>query len=221
MPVQIDDKTSDRASAVPRNLAGDLDDAWRGNPKLSSQSKIVAFISSGDDLGMPAILSDVAAAISALDKQVTLVLDIDDGESPGYIELLREMGDYLLVDLPFKPTPFASSILSGCDLVIVASSCKLDNIDETMKLVKVLLFLGIDPEKVAAILVDPEGILPSASLADIKPYLETSLGIEMAGVVSFDARSRQPSYRESQSKIPSGPDSQLARDIQQLAQYIK
>jgi hypothetical protein len=221
MPVYIDDKTSDRASAVRRNLAGDFDDAWRGNPRLTSQSKIVAFISSGDDLGMPAILSDVAAAISALDKQVTLVLDIDDGESPGNIELWREMGDYLLVDLPFKPTPFASSILSGCDLVIVASSCKLDNIDETMKLVKVLLFLGINPEKVAAILVDPEGILPSASLADIKPYLETSLGIEMAGVVSFDARSRQPSYRESQSKIPSGPDSQLARDIQQLAQYIK
>lgn len=235
--------------------------------KSSTQSKIVAFISSSDDLGMTTLLSDVAAAISALDKQVTLVdvglaaspgtgrlipeIDTsDNGKTPsvcevlpsgirvlymdgdsgskddvanGNIELLHQLSDvadYLLVGLPFKPTPFARSILSDSDLIIVASSCKFENINETRNVVKALLFLGISAEKIAAILVDPCGILPSASLAGIKPYLEDSLGIELAGVVSFDATVHELSNLESQPIIYSRPGSQLARDIRQLAQYI-
>lgn len=208
MPVLIDDKACYPASEV------------RG-ARLAGQPKIVAFISICDGLGMTAILSNVAAAISALDKQVTLV-DVAL-EEVNDIKLLREMGDadYLLVDLPFKPTPFASSILSNCDLVIVASSCKLDEIYETMNIVKVLLYLGIATERIAAILVDPEGILPSPSLLDIKPYLESSLGIEMAGVVSFDASEYEVSYLDNQSIVHYKPDSQLSRDIRQLASFIQ
>ena len=245
--------------------------------KLSGPSKIIAFISASDDLEMTTLLPDVAAAISALDKQVTLVdatpgqrsgknqvevasleasrviletatsnngktplvcelipsgirvLNINgdseskDSVATGDFELLHKLSDvadYLLVDLPFKPTPFARSILSSCDLIIVASSCKFDNINETINVVKGLLFLGITAEKIAAILVDPEGILPSTALAGIKPYLEASLGIELAGVVSFDTKAHQLSYLESQPTIHSSPGSQLARDIRQLAQYI-
>jgi Flp pilus assembly CpaE family ATPase len=245
--------------------------------KISNQSKIVAFISASDDLEMTTLLSDVAAAISALDKQVILVnatpgqrsgknqaeaasprdsrviletATSNNGKTPsvcevlpsgirvpsidgdseskdsvvtGDIELLHKLSavaDYLLVDLPFKPTPFARSILSSCDLIIVASSCKFDNINETVNVVKGLLFLGITAEKIAAILVDPEGILPSTALAGIKPYLEASLGIELAGVVSFDTKDHQLSYLESQPIIHSSPGSQLARDIKQIAQYI-
>jgi hypothetical protein len=117
---------------------------------------------------MPVILSNIAAAVAALGKQVTLVnvasstetgreadaapdagrvilettdadngkagaacevlpsgirlLHVDDtspagGATAGNIELLHNMGDvidYLLVDLPFRPTPFARlSFLSG------------------------------------------------------------------------------------------------------------
>ncbi len=169
--------------------------------------RIVAFISSSDNRGTE-LLSGVAAAIAAGDKQAT-VLSIDggDGENDGDIGRLQAMGDladYLLVDLPFRPTPFARSVLSGCDLVIVAGSCKIEFLTEAENIVKELLFLGIDPARVAGVLVDPEGILSSASLADIKPYLESSLGIEMAGVISFDSAS-----------------SQMARDIEQLAGYIK
>jgi hypothetical protein len=169
--------------------------------------RIVAFISSSDNRGTD-LLSGVAAAIVAGDKQVRVLrIDGGDGENEGDIGLLESMGDvadYLLVDLPFRPTPFARSVLADCDLVIVAGSCKIEYLSEAENIVKVLLFLGIDPAKVAGVLVDPEGILSSASLADIKPYLESSLGIEMAGVISFDSAS-----------------SQMARDIEQLAGYIK
>jgi MinD-like ATPase involved in chromosome partitioning or flagellar assembly len=244
--------------------------------KPSGQPKIISFIGSGEYLGMPTIMSDLAGALAALDKQVTLVdvavgkaddkvpagapspekgrvvletdagdektpsvcevlpsgisvLHIDgdaaagDGPGSANIELLHKMGDatdYLLVDLPFKPTPFARAVLAESDLIIVASSCKLDDIYETKNVVKVLLFLGIAPEKTAALLVDPEGILPSASLAGIRPYLETNLGIETAGAVSFDAKTHQLSYLENQPVVASAPGSQLAQDIKQIAQFI-
>jgi len=152
--------------------------------------KTIAFISSEENLGMASILSDLAEAIATLDDT-----------------------DYLLVDIPSKPDPSAASVISGCDLVMVVSSCKLDYIDETKNIVKDLLFLGIAPDKTAALLVDPEGILPSAILDSIRTYLETNLGIEMAAGISFDAKAEEISYQES-------PDSHPAQDILKLARYI-
>jgi hypothetical protein len=181
-------------------------------PGLSTQPKIVAFISPDDDLQMTALLSDVAAAIGALGKQ-TKVLHIyggyqgEDGLVTEGNELLPELSgvaDYLLVNLPSRPTPFARPILLNCDLIIVASSCKIEFLSVAENVVKALLYLGIDTEKVAGLLFDPEGILSSASLADIKPYLEDCLGLEMAGVVSYE----------------SGSGDRMARDIEALAQYI-
>ncbi len=221
MPVGTGDKINYRTSEV----SGSVESLLATEP--CGQPKIVAFISSSDNLGTE-LLSGVAAAISALDKQVALVdldpanektlsvgealppgvkvLHIDgDSESGDDWAAMGDVADYLLVDLPFRPTPFTRSVLSDCDLVIVPSSCKIEFLSEAENIVKVLLFLGIAAEKVAGVLVDPEGILSSASLAGIKPYLESSLGIEMAGVVSFG----------------DGPESQLDRDIEQLVQYIK
>jgi CheY-like chemotaxis protein/MinD-like ATPase involved in chromosome partitioning or flagellar assembly len=243
----------------------------------SGRSKIVAFVSAVAGLGMPVILSNVAAAIAALGKQVVLVdvavardidtipegtaapeagrviletgdgaaakagpacevlpsgirlLHIDDTSSPEVVapaapvELLPEMGDaadYLLVDLPFQPTPFARSVLSSCGLVVIASSCRFDNIYDITNVIKVFRFLGIGMETMAALLVDPEGAYPSVSLAGIKPYLEGNLNIELAGAVSFDARVHQLSYLETQPIILSSPGSQLAQDIRQIARYV-
>jgi cellulose biosynthesis protein BcsQ len=195
----VSDKTDYQTSTV---------DTWLAPEK----PKIVVFIRSSDNQNTD-LLSGVAAAIEAHDRQARVLIFNSDSE-PGdelaadNIEFLQSMSgvvDYLLVDLPFRPTPFARSVLSDCDLVIVASSCKFDFLSEAEDIVKVLLFLGIAAEKVAGVVVDPEGILSSASLADIKPYLEASLGIEMAGVVSY------------------GDDTggQLDRDIEQLVRYIK
>jgi CheY-like chemotaxis protein/MinD-like ATPase involved in chromosome partitioning or flagellar assembly len=244
---------------------------------FSGRSKVIAFVSAAADLGMPVILANVAAAVTVLGKQVTLVdvtagppagagqadttpqaagrviletrdagngktgpacevlpsgirvLHVDnafppgDGAAAGSIELLRKLGDvtdYLLVDLPFEPTPFARSVLSGCGLIVIAASCRFDNIYEIKNVIRVFRFLGIAPETMAAVLVDPEGAFPGVSLAGLKPYLEGSLGIELAGAVSFDARAQRLSYLETQPIILSSPGSQLARDIKQIAQYI-
>jgi cellulose biosynthesis protein BcsQ len=197
MPAGTSDRTDYQTATV---------ESWLAPEK----PKTIAFISSSDNTGTE-LLSGVAAAISARDKRVR-VLCIDGNAEAGdglsadteFWPAVSGVADYLLVDLPFRPTPFARSVLAGCDLVIVASSCKFDFLSEAEDIVKVLLFLGIAAEKVAGVVVDPDGILSSASLADIKPYLEANLGIEMAGVVSFGADAGD----------------ELDRDIEQLVRYI-
>lgn len=174
---------------------------------VPEQTKIIAFISTSDNQDTE-LLSGLAAAIAAGNRKVRVWRADNDAEAgDGLLEGDNELpeADYLLVDLPFRPTPMARAVLGDCDLVIVTGSCKIDFLSEAENIVKVLLFLGIEPERVAGVLIDPEGILSRASLAEIKPYLESRLDIEMAGVFSFG----------------SAPESQPERDIERLVQYIK
>jgi hypothetical protein len=205
MPVDADEKIGYRNLVANGSLA-----PWLASGP-TSQPEIIAFISPGDDLGMAALLGNVAAAISALDKRVKVLHINGEFQAENYlsenIEQLQERNnaaDYLLVELPNRPTPFAGAVLLNCDLIIVASSCKIEYLGATENIVRELLYLGIETERVAGLLFDPEGIQSSASLADIKPYLRDSLGIEIAGVVSFE----------------SGPGSRMDEDIDRLAQYI-
>ena len=167
-------------------------------PALSGRSRVVAFIGSSDNAPMDTLLSGLADALSTPDRRVALV------DCPEDIELMggTDSADFLLVDLPFRPGPFVGSVLAGCDLVIVAGSCKFEYLPEAENIVKSLLYLGIDLEKVTGVVVDSEGILSSESLAGLGSFLESVLGIEMAGAVSLDSGS-QPS-----------------RDIERLARYI-
>jgi hypothetical protein len=198
MPAGISDRTDYQISTV---------ESWPAPQK----TRIIAFISSSENAGRE-LLSGVAAAISARAERARVLIfdseslagDETEAENTGSLQAARGIADYLLVDLPFRPTSFARSVLAASDLVLVASSCKFDFLSEAEDIVKVLLFLGIAAEKVAGVVVDPDGILSSASLADIKPYLEANLGIEMAGVVSFGADAGD----------------ELDRDIEQLVRYI-
>jgi two-component system alkaline phosphatase synthesis response regulator PhoP len=243
--------------------------------KPDGQLGIIAFINSSDTPGMTVILSEIAAAITEMEKQVTMVevtsarkgltnqaaapmkspgrailetttgntektepacevlpsgirvLHItesaDESDSTSSIELMHGMSgatDYLLVDLPFKPSPFTKSVLATCELAVIASGYKLKDISEIHNIVKLLSFSGVAPVKTAAILIDTEGTFPAASLSSIKPYFEANLGIDLAGVISFDAKVYQLSYLESQPIIRSGQNSQFAQNIRQIARYI-
>ena len=245
--------------------------------KPDGQLGIIAFVNLSDNPGMTVILSEIAAAITEMEKQVTLVevtaarkdhksqaaaplknpgraimeantgsvekeepacevlpsgirvlhitesADEIDAAAGHSIELLHGMSgatDYLLVDLPFKPSPFAKSVLATCELTIIVSGYKLKDISEIHNIVRLLNFSGVTPVKIAAILIDTEGTFPAASLSSIKPYFEANLGIDLAGAISFDAKVFQLSYLESQPIIKSGQNTQFAQNIRQIARYI-
>jgi DNA-binding response OmpR family regulator len=157
------------------------------------------------------------------------VLHVDDasdgknGVPDNSFDLIKKIGktnDYLLVVLPLKPTPFTRSVLTGSDLAIIISDYRVDNILGTKNTITLLRFLGLTPEKMATMLVDPEGKHPNLTVANLKPYIEANLGITLAEVISFDAKMYQLSYLDSQTIIQSNQNQKLAQDIRQISRYI-
>lgn len=139
------------------------------------------------------------------------------------LDLIKKIGrsnDYLLIVLPLKPTAFTSSILTTSDLTFIMSDYRIDNILGTKNTITLLKFLGVTPEKIATVLVDPEGRYPNLTAANLKPYIEANLGVTLAEVISFDAKMYQSFYMDSQPIIESNPTQKLTHDIRQIARYI-
>jgi DNA-binding response OmpR family regulator len=146
-----------------------------------------------------------------------------NGGPDSSFDLIKRIGktnDYLFIILPLKPTAFTKSVLAASDLAIVMSDYRIDNILRAKNTITLLRFLGLTPEKLTAVLVDPEGSYPDLSAVNLKPYIEANLGITLAEVISFDAKMYQLSYLDSQLIIQSNPNQKLTQDIRQIARYI-
>jgi DNA-binding response OmpR family regulator len=157
------------------------------------------------------------------------VLHLDEASSSGNgasessLDLIKTIGknnDYLLVDLQLKPNIFNSSVLTGSDLTLLFSDYRIEKLQETKNTITLLQFLGIEPEKIAIVMVDPEGKNPNLTTQNMKPYVEAALGITLVEVVSFDAKTYQLFYLDSQPIIQSNPKQKLAQDLKRIAQYI-
>jgi len=162
--------------------------------------EIIAFVTLERDPGLASVLSGLASAISTPYNQVALI-----DETSGEVHLQSGTGEpgYVLIDIPYQPSPSTAAVLAACDLVMIVCSGKLDYIDAAQGIVKGLLSLGIAPEKTAALLVDPRGMLSGAALDGLKTYVEAVLGVAMAGGVSLD---------------PEDPE--MSADIFKLAAYL-
>jgi DNA-binding response OmpR family regulator len=235
---------------------------------------IITILNPGELPGMTVLLSEIAAALTELDKQVTLVevgqtatgqndtpqeargraiLDTTPGDTDksgpacetlpsgirllhitesgeeatdsiqNSLQMLRGMSgttDYLLIDLPFKPSPFTKSLLTSAELALIASGYKIKEICELHNIIQLLNFSDVPSSKIAAMLVDTAGDFSASSLNSIKPYFEANLGIDLAGAVSFDAKTYQLSYLENQPIIKSGLNPQFGINIRQIARYL-
>ncbi len=139
------------------------------------------------------------------------------------IEVVRGMSgatDYMLIELALKPSPFTKAALAACEMTVIACGHKLNDMSGISEVIRLLGFSGVPPEKIAAILVDPEGIFPPAALSSLKPYFETTFGVDLAGVISFDAKVYQLSYLESQPLVRSSQSSPFAQSVRQIARYL-
>jgi len=157
------------------------------------------------------------------------VMQIDDAangknaaadNSLDLIERIGRANDYLLVLLPLKPTAFTSAMLTRSDMAMIMSDYRINNIINTKNTITLLHFLGVPSEKIATVLVDPEGRYPNITAGNLKPYIEANLGVTLAEVISFDAKMYQLFYMDSQPIIQSNPTQKLTQDIRQIAHYI-
>jgi DNA-binding response OmpR family regulator len=157
------------------------------------------------------------------------ILHIDTAASPedeisaGNVNLIQKIcqsNDYVLIDLPLHPAPFTSAILKNSSLTVLMSDYRLTNIAEMQSTVTLFRFLGMKLTDIAAILVDTEGEFPGLSLANVKPYIEANLGINVAEVISYDAKMCQLFFLDNQPFIQSNPNHKFSQDIRQIAKYI-
>ena len=140
--------------------------------------------------------------------------------SVSLIQKVCKNNDYVLIDLPLTPSPFTTSILKNSNLTVIMGDYRLTSIPEIQNIVTLFRFLGMKPEEIVAVLIDPEGEFPGLSLGSVKPYIEANLGITLAEVISFDAKMCQLFYLDSQPVVQSNPNQQFSQDITQIAKFI-
>ncbi len=147
----------------------------------------------------------------------------DEEVSSRGISSLKKMcrnNDFVLLDLPLTPAPATSSILKYSDLKVIVSDYRLAGLTETKNTVTLFRFLGMKPEEMAALLVDPEGEFSGLTLSSLKPYMEANLGIMLAEVISFDAKMSQLFYLDSQPIVISNPNHKFSQKIVEIAKFI-
>jgi len=193
----------------------------KDNVSSKQQGRVILEVDSADNSPQEKGLETLPSGIRVL--HIDDVFNGQNGESENSLDLVQKIGkanDYLLVDLLLKPNHFASSMLMSSDLIMILSDYRIDSLATVKNTVTLLHFLGIAPAKIALVLVDPEGKTKNLTAANMKAYIEASLGITLVEVVSFDAKMYQLFYMDSQPVIQSNPNQKLAQDLKQIARYI-
>jgi CheY-like chemotaxis protein/MinD-like ATPase involved in chromosome partitioning or flagellar assembly len=147
----------------------------------------------------------------------------DEEVSPHCISSIKQMSknnDYVLLDLLLTPAPATASVLKYSDLKIIMGDYRLSGLTEIKNTVTLFKFLGMKPEEMAAVLVDPEGEFSGLTLNSLKPYMEANLGITLAEVISFDAKMSQLFYLDSQPLVMTNPNHKFSQEIVQIARFI-
>ncbi|MBN1160777.1 MAG: response regulator [Dehalococcoidales bacterium] len=204
----------------------DASNSYKGQPgknKVSSEQdgRVILEVDTNGNGGQEPGLETLPSGIRVL--HVDDVFDDNNGASEVSLDLVQKIGksnDYLLVDLPLKPSHFTTSILKSSDLVMILSDYRIDNLITTRNAVTLLNFLGITAEKMAVVLADSEGKNQNLTTANMKPFVEANLGIMLVEVVSFDAKMYQLFYLDSQPVIQSNPNQKLAQDLKRIARYV-
>ncbi len=186
---------------------------------LKKSAPVIIETDAADDAAEPGY-ETLPSGIRMLHIDAVSEKEDEAANSVNLIKKVCQSNDYALIDLPLVPTPFTTSVLKNSGLAIIMGDYRLSSIPDIQNTVKLFRFLGMKPEQIAAVLVDPESEFSSLSLGNIKPYIEANLGITLAEVISFDAKMNQLFYLDSQPIILANPSQQFSKDIRQIAKYI-
>lgn len=99
---------------------------------------------------------------------------------------LRSMADYVVSDAPQSDA--AKAILKHCEVVVLvtgAESGALNNVSSTAAL---LQKNGIDGGRLAAVVVDREGLVSHMDFARVTPIIESATKIRLMGIIPHDSQ---------------------------------
>jgi len=147
-----------------------------------------------------------------------------EGFSPADVDLLvdrlRQVTDYLLVDLPFQPSNAALAILSKCNFVAIVTDSKVGALSSVKSIATVLELLGISQQRMGAVVIDREGMFPEWQLSKMKSTIELSAGVRLLGVIPYDTKTSLELVPGGTSVLLSNPDCPMAWAMRGMAQHI-
>jgi len=143
---------------------------------------------------------------------------------PSYVGLLckrlRQVADYLLVDLPSQPSDSGKVALTRCDLIILVTDSKADDLPNVKSTVALLGILGIPQERVAVVVTDRDMTFANVELPKLKSAIEARTGVSLLGIIPYDTKASLESGAGSTPAILSNSNCPMAWSIREVAENI-
>lgn len=133
---------------------------------------------------------------------------------------LREVADYILLDLSTPLTTLRKAALGRCDLVILVSLLQPGTLPDLKTISSLLQKMGVAKKKLRVVLLDREEIFPEEALSNLKSLIEMDTKLRLLGIIPYDTKAALQLVPGTAPLILSNPNSRLAWSIREIASHI-
>lgn len=133
---------------------------------------------------------------------------------------LREVADYLLLDLSAPLSNLGKATLNKCDLVVIVTDFKAGTLPDLKTTTTLLQKLGVAKERLGAVLIDREATFPEKALSNMKSIIELNTKVSLLGVVPYETKASLKIVSGTAPLILSDPNSPMAWSIREVASHI-
>ncbi|MFP4642475.1 MAG: response regulator [Chloroflexota bacterium] len=99
------------------------------------------------------------------------------------LDELRQMADYVLLDLSADPSSAGKEAIRNCDLNVIVIGTDSDALASIRPSAALLGRLGVSQDRMATVVIDHDGLLPKIEVPRIKSVVESSAGVSLLGLI--------------------------------------
>ncbi len=136
------------------------------------------------------------------------------------VEVLRSMGDFILVDVSARPSDVDKAVLSKCDFIVVVTGSGRDGLSTAGTTVALLEKLGVGREQIGIAVVDRDGLLSQLEVSKIDPIVESTMGVPLLGIVPHDVKASLEFESQGVPVTLAEPRRPMAASLRQVADWL-
>ena len=133
---------------------------------------------------------------------------------------LREVSDYLLIDLSTPPSELGKTVITKCDLVVVITDFKAGALSDLTSTAALLQKIGVAKDQLGAVVIDREATFPEEALSNMKSIIELNAKVRLLGIIPYDTQASLELVPGTAPLILSNPNCPMAWSIREVASHI-
>jgi pilus assembly protein CpaE len=133
---------------------------------------------------------------------------------------LREVSDYLLIDIPTPPSELDKATITKCDLVVIVTDFKAGALSDLTSTATLLQKIGVAKERLGAVVIDREATFPQEALSNMKSIIELNAKVRLLGIIPYDTKASLELVPGTAPLIISNPNCPMASSIREVASHI-